>query len=57
MRNTEPVAIGAAIRAIILVAVAFGLKWSVEQIAAIMLAVEAVLVVFTRQSVTPNAKL
>ena len=53
--NREPVAIAGAIRAVILCAVAFGLKWSPEQIAAVMLAVEAVLTLVTRQSVvTPN---
>lgn len=55
--STEPIVIGAAVRAIILCGVAFGLKWSTEQIAAIMLAVECVLAIFTRQAVTPNANL
>lgn len=51
----EPVAIGAAIRAVILAGVAFGLDWTPEQIAAVMFAVEAVLVIFTRGSVTTPA--
>lgn len=54
MFGREPVAIAAAVRAVILCAVAFGLKWTPEQIAAVMLATEAVLAVVTRQSVTPN---
>ena len=44
-----------AIRAILLCAIAFGLRWTPEQIAAFMLAVEAVLTVVVRQSVTPLA--
>lgn len=51
----EPVAVAAAIRAVILCAVAFGLGWSVEQIAAVMLAVEAVLAVVVRGKVSPAA--
>lgn len=54
--TTEPVVIGAAIRAVILCGVAFGLKWTPEQIAAVMLVTETVLAVFVRQSVTPIAK-
>lgn len=49
----EPAVIAGAIRAIVLLAVAFGLHWTPEQIAALMLAVEAVLTVIVRQSVTP----
>jgi len=45
----EPVAIAAAIRAVILLAIAFGLRWTPEQIAAIMLAVEAILTVVVRR--------
>lgn len=55
--STEPVVWGAAIRAVILVGTAFGLKWTAEQIAAIMLAVEAIFAIFTRKAVTPNANL
>lgn len=51
--NTEPVALAAAVRAIILAFVAFGLEWTPEQVAALMLAVEAVLAVFVRSKVTP----
>lgn len=52
----EPVAVAAAIRAVLLAAVAFGLSWTVEQIAAFMIAVEAVFAVVTRSKVTPVAK-
>jgi hypothetical protein len=50
----EPVMIGAAIRAVILAAVSFGWTLTVEQIASVMLAVEAVLALVTRALVTPN---
>lgn len=49
----EPVAIAAAIRSLVLLGVAFGLKWSPEQIAATMVAVEAVLALIVRNKVTP----
>lgn len=49
----EPVAIAAAVRSVVLLAVAFGLKWTPEQIAAIMVALEAVLALFVRSQVTP----
>lgn len=52
--HTEPVAISAAIRSIVLLAVAFGLAWSPEQIAALMVAVEAVLALLVRRKVTPT---
>lgn len=52
--NRQPVAIAAAIRAIILASVAFGLSWTAEQVAALMFAVEAVLVLFVQPQVTPN---
>lgn len=54
MRN-EPVAIAALIRAVILCAVAFGLQWSADQIAAVMLVVELAVAIITRSKVTPNA--
>jgi hypothetical protein len=50
----EPSLIAGAIRAIILVGTAFGLHWSADQIAAVMLAVEAVLTLLVRSVVTPN---
>jgi len=54
--NTEPVAIAAAIRAVLVAAVAFGLDWSGDQIAALVLAVELVLGLLVRSQVTPTAK-
>lgn len=50
----EPVLLGTAIRAIILAGIAFGLNVTPEQLAAVMLAVEAVLALITRAVVTPN---
>lgn len=50
----EPVLIGGAIRAVILAGAAFGLQVSEDQLAALMLAVEAVLMLVTRTMVTPN---
>jgi len=54
--NPEPVAIAAAIRAVLVAAVAFGLDWSGDQIAALVLAVELVLGLLVRSQVTPTAK-
>ena len=51
--NAEPVAIAAAVRSILLLAVAFGLQWAPEQIAAFMLAVEAILALVVRNKVSP----
>lgn len=50
----EPILLGAAIRATLLAAVAFGFTISPEQIAALMIAVEAILTWLTRSFVTPN---
>lgn len=50
----EPVLIGAAVRAVIYAAMAFGLKMSTEQLGALMAAVEAILALVTRALVTPN---
>lgn len=50
----EPVLIGGAIRAVLLAAMAFGLQVTPEQLAAVMLAVEAVIALVTRAFVTPN---
>lgn len=55
MFGREPALIAGAVRAIILAAVAFGLRWTPEQIGALMLAVEAVLTLLVRQNVTPTA--
>ncbi len=50
----EPVLIGAAIRAVILAAVAFGFDVTAEQVAALMVAVESVMALVTRAMVVPN---
>ena len=50
----EPVLIGAAVRAVIFAAMAFGVHVTMEQLAALMAAVEAVLALVTRALVTPN---
>lgn len=50
----EPVAIAALIRAVILCAVAFGLQWTADQIAAVMLVVELTAALITRSKVTPT---
>lgn len=52
--DSEPVMITAAMRAGILCGTAFGLEWTGEQVAAVMLFVELVVAVFTRGKVTPN---
>ena len=49
----EPVAIAAAIRSVLFVAVLFGLAVDEDQLAAIALALELVLGLFVRQKVTP----
>lgn len=49
----EPILIATAIRACILAGTAFGLNWTGEQVAQVMLAVEAV-TALVRQMVTPN---
>ena len=54
--NNEPVAIVNAVRLCALAGVLFGLKLTPEQIAGSMLALEAVLTLFTRQRVTPLPK-
>jgi len=50
----DPVLWATATRTIILVAVAFGLKWTPEQIAATMLAVEAILALLVHSKVVPT---
>ena len=52
--QNEPVMIAAAIRAVIVAAIAFGLDMTPEQMGSLMLAVEAILAVVTRSQVTPN---
>lgn len=56
MFGREPVLWTTAIRSLILLGTAFGLKWSAEQIAATMIAVEAILALVVRSSVTPVSK-
>lgn len=51
--NAEPVAIAAAVRAILVMAAAYGLGLTGDQIAATVVAVEAVLAVIVRAKVTP----
>jgi hypothetical protein len=51
--NREPVAIVNAVRLVLLAAVTFGLDLSDSQIVAAMVALEAVLTLFTRSQVTP----
>jgi hypothetical protein len=55
--NTEPVAIAAAVRAVLVAAVAFGLEMSGEQIAALVVAIEIVGALFVRSKVTPTSKI
>lgn len=45
------------IRSVLYVATLFGLKLTAEQMAGLVLAVEAITTAITRQSVTPNSKL
>lgn len=52
----EPVAFAAVLRLGILMLTVYGVKLSVEQIAATMAFVEAALLFATRQNVTPNTK-
>ena len=50
----EPTLIAGVVRAVILCAVSFGWDLTVDQIAQIMLALEAVLTLVNRALVTPN---
>lgn len=51
--NREPIRVTSFIRAVILLGVGFGLKVTPEQLALIMIAVEAGLALFTRTQVEP----
>ena len=51
----EPVVVGAAVRVVLTSALAFGLDLTAEQVAAIVISVETILALFTRQAVTPVA--
>ncbi len=53
--DREPVAILAALQALITLGVVFGLDWSVEQETAVIAAAGAVLALFARSQVTPVA--
>lgn len=50
----EPVMIAAAVRAVLVAAVAFGVEITAEQLATGMVAVETILALVTRALVTPN---
>lgn len=50
----EPVALGAAIRLSLLAAMSFGLALTDTQLVSLMAALEAILGLFTRQSVVPT---
>lgn len=52
----EPNLWAGAIRAVLLTLTAFGLQWTGEQVATFMFAVEAILTLLTRASVTSNVK-
>lgn len=52
--NREPVAIAAALRSVLVAAMAFGLDLTAEQVAAVVIAVEAVLALFIRSKVKPS---
>ena len=54
--NTEPVAIVAALEALLALAVGFGLDLTAEQVALILAAVTALLGLFVRSRVTPTTK-
>lgn len=54
--NTEPVAIVAAIEALLALAIGFGLDVTAEQMALILAATTAVLALFVRSQVTPTVK-
>lgn len=51
--NTQPVATSALIKGVLAAAIAFGLKWSVEQLGAVVLVSELALAWWTYGKVTP----
>ena len=51
--NREPVAIMATVRAALALAVGFGFDVSAEQIALVIVFIETILALYTRQQVTP----
>lgn len=50
----EPVAFGSLVRICLLAAMAFGLAWTPQQLAAVMAVVEGLVTFLTRKVVTPN---
>ena len=50
----EPILLGAAVRAVFLAGMAFGLPVTPVQLGTVMLALEAVITLVTRAYVTPN---
>lgn len=54
--SAEPVAFAAVLRLFILMLTVYGVQLTVEQIAATMAFVEAILMFITRGTVTPNTK-
>lgn len=56
MFGREPVLWTSFIRAVLLVSVLFGVKLSADQIAGVLLVVEAGLALYTRTQVEPKAK-
>lgn len=54
--NTEPVALVAALEALLALAIGFGLDVTPEQMALILAATTAVLALFVRSKVTPTVK-
>jgi len=57
MFGREPVLWTTAIRSVILLGIAFGLHWTPEQIAAMMIAVEAILALVVRSQVIPIVRI
>lgn len=53
--RAEPVALAGAVRAVLATAVAFGLGWSAEQVASIVVAVEVVSGLWVRSKVWADA--
>lgn len=50
----EPVVLSSLVRGLLLILTGFGLKMTVEEITAIMVAVESIMAVIVRSRVTPN---
>lgn len=55
--RSEPVATMTVVEAVLGVGLAFGLGWTLPQVAAVEACAAAVLTLLTRQSVTPNIHL